>query len=185
MLDFVRNNGAKPRYRGNRLAFVAPDHASLSRLRDCIRTALAWNSIVEDVNGGRLNIDRLQEKQAKKEHQTSEEVLPKIARECYKWLLCPVMTTPTDRQPTVEAFTLNTSGSGYGAELERVCQENELIITAWSPIHLRNKLKELYWKDGKVVVGAMALWEGHAALLVPPPAEEQQGVGTGHHQRRG
>ena len=26
VLDYVRNNGTKPRYRGNRLVFLAPDH---------------------------------------------------------------------------------------------------------------------------------------------------------------
>ncbi len=168
VLDFIRNNGSKPRYRGNRLLFVAPDYASMSRLRDCVRTVLAWNSIVEDVKDGRLNIDRLQEQQAKKELQTAEDVLPRAARECYKWLLCPVMATPTDRQPTVEAFPLNTSGSAFGAEVERVCQENELIITAWSPIHLRTKLLELYWKPEKVATGALSFWEDMQRYLYLP-----------------
>ena len=168
VLDFIRNNGSKPRYRGNRLVFIAPDYATMSRIRECVRTVLAWNSIVDDVNDGRLNIDRLQEQQAKKELQTAEEVLPRAARECYKWLLCPVMATPTDRQPTIEAFPLNTSGSAFGAEVERVCQENELIITAWSPIHLRTKLQELYWKPEKVATGALSFWEDMQRYLYLP-----------------
>ena len=56
--------------------------------------ALAWGSIVDDVKEGRLNIDQLQKKQAEKELQTAEEVLPRVARECYKWLLCPCRTRP-------------------------------------------------------------------------------------------
>ena len=168
VLDFIRNNGPKPRYRGNRLVFIAADHASMSRLRDCARTVLAWNSIVEDVRDGRLNIDRLQENQAKKELQTAEAVLPRAARECYKWLLCPVMAAPTDRQPTVEVFQLNTSGSAFGAEVERVCQENELIISAWSPIHLRTKLQELYWKPEKVAIGALSFWDDMQKYLYLP-----------------
>jgi hypothetical protein len=168
VLTYVRNNGSKPRYKSNQLVFIAPDFGSLSRLRDCIRTALAWNSIVEDVNTGRLNIDRLQEQQAKKEFQTAEEVLPRVARECYKWILCPVMMSPTDRQPLVEVFPLNTGGSSFGTAIEHVCQENELIITTWSPIHLRNKLKDLYWKDGKATISAMQLWEDMQRYLFMP-----------------
>jgi len=168
VLEFVRNHGQKPRYRGNRLIFIAPDHASLTRVRDCVRTALAWNSIVEDVKGKRLNIDGLQEEQAKKELQSAEEVLPRVARECYKWLLCPVQATPADRQPTIEAFPLNTSGSTLGAEIQRVCHDNELVISAWSPIHLRDTLKKLYWKDGKDFVGAMAFWEDMQRYLYLP-----------------
>src|SRR6202011_4859053 len=32
-------------------------------------------------------------------------------------------------------------------------------ITTWSPIHLRSKLKELYWKSDKAVVKATDFWE--------------------------
>jgi hypothetical protein len=133
-----------------------------------VRTALAWNSIVSDVKEKRLNIDGLQEEQAKKELQSAEEVLPRVARECYKWLLCPVQATPADRQPTIEAFPLNTSGSALGAEIQRVCHDNELVISAWSPIHLRDTLKKLYWKDGKDAVGAMAFWEDMQRYLYLP-----------------
>jgi len=168
VLDYVRNNGSKPRYRGNRLIFLAPDMAILNRLRDVARTALAWHSIVEDVKEARLNIDLLQKKQAEKELQSAEEVVPRAARECYKWLLCPVQNTPTDPKITVEALPLNTSGATAGTEIERVCLDNELVITTWSPIHLRTKLKELYWKDGRTAVAAMTFWEDSLRYLYLP-----------------
>jgi predicted AAA+ superfamily ATPase len=173
VIDFVRNNGQKPRYRGNRLIFIAPDHSLLARVRDCVRTALAWNSIMDDVKGGRLNIDGLQEQQAKKELQSAEDVLPRVARECYKWLLCPVQASPTDRQPSIEPFPLNTSGSTLGAEIQRVCHDNELVISAWSPIHVRETLKKLYWKDGKVAVSAIAFWEDMQCYLYLPRLEDR------------
>ena len=173
VLDFVRNNGPKPRYRSNRLIFIAPDHASLTRVRDCVRTALAWNSIVMDVKEKRLNIDGLQEEQAKKELQSADDVLPRVARECYKWLLCPTQATPTDRQPTIEAFPLNTSGSAFGAEIQRVCHDNELVISVWSPIHLRDTLKKLYWKDSKDFVAAMAFWEDMQRYLYLPRLKDR------------
>jgi uncharacterized protein len=168
VLDCVRNHGTTPRYRGNRLVFIAADHATLTRARDCIRAALAWRSIVEDVSQGRLNIDLLQKKQAEKEAQTAEDVLPRVVRECYKWLLCPVQATPTDPKPAVEAFPLNTSGSALGSEIERVCVENELVIATWSPIHLRAKLKELYWKADKPAFGGLAFLEDTMRYLYLP-----------------
>lgn len=158
VLEYVRNNGAKPRYRGNRLLFLAPDHGALTRLRDCIRVALAWNSIVEDVAAMRLVLDNLQAEQAKKELKGAEEVLSRVARECYKWLLCPSQETPTGK-PIVEVFPLNTSGAALGPEIERVCLDNELVIATWSPIHLRTKLKELYWKADKPAIKADDFWE--------------------------
>lgn len=174
IVEFVRNNGTKPRYRGNRLIFIAPDQASLTRLRDSLRTALAWASITDDVKEGRLNIDRLQEQQAKKEQATAEEVLPRVARECYKWLLCPVMSQPTDKQIAVEAFPLNPAGNAYGSEIERVSTENELIISTWSPVHLRNKLRELYWKPEKPAVGAMVFWEDTQRYLYLPRLKNRE-----------
>jgi predicted AAA+ superfamily ATPase len=177
VLDYVRSNGTKPRYRGNRLIFLAPDMAVLARLRDTARVALAWGSIVDDVKEGRLNIDLLQKKQAEKELQSAEEVVPRAARECYKWLLCPVQNTPTEPKPTVEAFPLTSTGGSSGSEIERVCIDNELVITTWSPIHLQTKLKELYWKDGKAAVGAMAFWEDTLRYLYLPRLKNRDSLG--------
>ena len=77
--------------------------------------------------------DQLQKNQAEKELKTADEVLPRAARECYRWLLCAVQETPTDPKSTVEAFALTTTGGSVGSEIERVCGENELIIATWSP----------------------------------------------------
>lgn len=168
VLDHVRNHGTTPRYRGNRLMFLAPDHGALTRLRDCIRIALAWNSIVEDVAAMRLVLDTLQAQQAKKELQGAEDVLPRVARECYKWLLCPAQDNPTAAKPTVEVFPLNTGGAALGLEIERVCIDNVLVITTWSPIHLRDELKKLYWKADKSAFGAMAFWDDTMRYLYLP-----------------
>lgn len=167
VLDYMRNNGTKPRYRGNRLLFLAPDHGALTRLRDCIRVALAWNSIVEDVAGMRLVLDNLQAEQAKKELKGAEDVLPRVARECFKWLLCPSQDSPTGK-PSVESVALNTSGAALGPEIERVCIDNEWLIATWSPIHLRTKLKELYWKSDKPAVKAADFWEDTLRYLYLP-----------------
>lgn len=168
VLDHVRNHGTTPRYRGNRLIFLAPDFGALTRLRDCIRVALAWNSIVEDVGAMRLVLDTLQAQQARNELRGAEDVLPRVARECYKWLLCPAQDNPTAAKPTVEVFQLNTGGVALGPEIERVCIDNVLVITIWSPIHLRDELKKLYWKTDKPAFGAMAFWEDTMRYLYLP-----------------
>ena len=79
----------------------------------------------------------------------------------------------TDPKPTVEAFAVNTTGGSVGREIERVCVENELVITTWSPIHLRTKLKELYWKEGQPTAGAMAFWEDTLRYLYLPRLKER------------
>ncbi|WP_198953633.1 ATP-binding protein [Rhodopirellula sp. MGV] len=172
--NYLTNHGTSPRHRSNRLIFIAPDWGTLSRVNDCIRTALAWGSIVDDVKEQRLNIDRLQENQAKKELQTAEDVLPRVVRECFKWLLCPVKHKPTDSKTTIEAFQLNTSGGAFAPEVERVCVENELVISAWSPIHLRSKLQELYWKSDRPAVEAKTFWEDSLRYLYLPRLKDRR-----------
>jgi predicted AAA+ superfamily ATPase len=172
--EHLRSHGTQPRHRVNRLIFLAADHPVLSRLRDATRVALAWESIVDDVDEGRLNIDQAQRKQAEKELQSASAVLPRAARECFKWLLCPVQDDPTATKPTVEPFPLNTSSGTAPSELERVCRENELVIDEWSPIHLRAKLKELYWKEDKPAVEAKTFWEDSLKYLYLPRLKSRE-----------
>lgn len=173
-LEYTRNNGSKPRYRANRLIFLAPDQGALTRLNDVARVVLAWESIVEDIDDGRLNVDLLQKKQAEKEASSARDVLPRAVRECYRWLLCPSQDAATDPKPHIEAFPLNTSGGSLGGELERVCSDNELVISTWSPIHLRAKMKEFYWKDGKTSASAMAFWEDTLRYLYLPRLKDRE-----------
>lgn len=165
---YLVSHGSQPRHRANRLLFVAAECAVVTRLVDAVRTALAWDSIVDDVDTGKLNIDQVQKKQAQKELQSANDALPRVARECFKWLLCPVQDEPTAAKASIEAFSIATSGGSAGAELEKVCLENELVIEGWSPIHLRSKLKELYWKNGREAVEAKQFWEDSLRYLYLP-----------------
>jgi len=178
VLEIVHKNGSKPRYRANRLVFIAADRGGLVRLRDGVRTALAWGSIVDDVKNARLNIDRLQEDQAKAEQVRADGAVPKLARECFKWLLCPVMATATDKEASIEVYALPTGDGTYASEIERVCQDNELVISTWSPIHLRSKLRELYWKDATVAVRAAAVWEDMQRYLYMPRMKRRAALET-------
>ncbi len=173
VLAYVKSNGPKPRHKGNRLIFLAADHDAMVRLKDALRTALAWKSIVEDVENHRLNLDLLQAKQAKKELETAEAVLPRVARECFKWVLCPMQPAAT-KAPEVEAFAMNTTGSSFGVELERICRENELVIETWSPIHLRNTLKAIYWKEDRRTVHAKTFWEDSQKYLYLPRLKDHR-----------
>jgi uncharacterized protein len=166
--EHLRQHGSQPRYRRNRLIFLAADQSTITRLYEAVRIALAWQSIVDDIKEGRLNIDLLQKNQAEKELQSADDALPRVARECFCWLLCPVQHAATDPQIDIEAFKLNTSSGAIGSEIERVCLENELVIQTWSPIHLRNTLQELYWKADKTAIGAAEFWEDTLRYLYLP-----------------
>jgi predicted AAA+ superfamily ATPase len=174
VLEYLKLHGSQPRHRANRLVFVAADAGVLSRLRDATRTAMAWKSIVDDVDEGKLNIDQNQLTQARKEARAASEVLPRAARECFKWLLCPMQDDPMATMPKIESHTLNTTSGNARGELERVCRENALIIETWSPIHLRTELKSHYWKADKPAVGALAFWEDTLRYLYLPRLKSRE-----------
>ena len=129
----------------------------------------------------------MQKKQAEKELQSAEEVVPRAARECYKWLLCPVQNTPTDPKPTVEAFPLTTTGGSTGSET-RTClhrqRTGDYHLVSDSPA---NQAQELYWKDGKTAAGAMAFWEDTLRYLYLPRLKNRdslsQAIRTGAASR--
>jgi predicted AAA+ superfamily ATPase len=83
-LEYLRMHGGQPRHRANRLLVLAADQAVLGRLRDAMRVAMAWASIVEDADEERLNIDLNQRRQAEKEAQAAVAVLPRAARKCFR-----------------------------------------------------------------------------------------------------
>ena len=173
VLEFLREHGNQPRHRANRLLFVAPDQATLGRLRESVRTALAWESIVEDVKDGRLNIDQHQKRQAETDAKSAADLLPRIVQECFRWLLCPYQDDPKASEPQVEAFALNTSGSSVATEVARVCAENELVIDRWSPIHLREQLKSLYWKSDRASIRLGDFWEDSQKYVYLPRLRSQ------------
>ena len=123
---------------------------------------------MDDVDVGRLNIDQARKRQAEKEAKSAAEVLPRAARECFKWLLCPMQDDPTATKPSVEAHQLNTSSGTAATEFDRVCHENELAIEAWSPVHLRLALQNLYWKPDRPHANALAFWEDSLRYLYLP-----------------
>jgi hypothetical protein len=97
--------------------------------------------------------------------KAAADALPRVARECFKWLLCPVQDDPAASAPSIDVQPLGTSTGSAAAELDRVCQENAFVINAWSPIHLRDKLKEFYWKPDKPHASAAGFWEDSQRYL--------------------
>ncbi|CAK0738815.1 conserved hypothetical protein [Gammaproteobacteria bacterium] len=166
--EYLRSQGSQPRYRANRLIFMAADQNVRTLMSDAARSALAWDSLVDDEKEGRLDLDPSQKKQAEKELQTIQEAFPRIIRECYRWLLCPEQETPTAPLPTITVFSLNTTAGTMSSEIERTCIENELVLTSWSPIHLRTRLKELYWTPKQPAARAITFWEDTLRYLYLP-----------------
>lgn len=173
----LKNRGDAPRQKQNRLIFLAADYDHVERLRDQVRSMLAWKSIVDDLGAGKLNLDMLQAKQAQRGVDDANEALRRMVRETYKWLLAPVQEARPGKglsEVQWEHFPLNPGAANAAQEIERVMKDNELLITTWAPIHLASMLKSWFWKDGQPEANALEVWQKTCQYLYLPRLKDDQ-----------
>ncbi len=165
----LRNRGEQPRQKQNRLLFLAPDFDTVGRLKDQIRTLLAWQSIVADVEAERLILDTAQVRQAKEQVEQMEKVVGQTLREAYRWLMNPTEEFVRG-QPKLrwDAVALSATAPGLTREIEQRLREEDWLVTEWSPIHLRDLLERWYFKEGIVDVGAAKVWRDTCHYLYLP-----------------
>jgi predicted AAA+ superfamily ATPase len=169
--EILRSRGDQPRQKQNRLVFLAPDYDTVSRLKDQVRSMLAWQSIVSDYEQDRLNLDNYQKKQASQSLETARDTVGRVIRDAYKWVLAPMQEAKRGggvSEIQWEHFQLNPGAQNIAADIERVLKENELLISEWAPIHLANLLKTWFWKPDVQEVGAMDVWQKSCCYLYLP-----------------
>lgn len=169
--EILKNRGDQPRGKQNRLIFLAAEQDNVSRLKDQVRTMLAWESIVNDYKDNRITLDNLMARNATASLDQAKEALKRMIRETYKWLLAPVQTAITGRGLSDiqwEHFPVNPGTTNLTQEIERVLKDNELLITEWAPYHLSNMLKTWFWKDEIKEVIAQDVWQKSCCYLYLP-----------------
>jgi len=169
--EILKNRGDQPRGKQNRLIFLAAEQDNISRLKDQVRTMLAWESIVNDYKDNRITLDNLMARNATASLDQAKEALKRMIRETYKWLLAPVQTAVAGRGLSDiqwEHFPVNPGAVNLTQEIERVLKENELLITEWAPYHLANMLKTWFWKDDVKEVVAQEVWQKSCCYLYLP-----------------
>jgi predicted AAA+ superfamily ATPase len=177
----LKQRGEQPRQKQNRLLFLAPDYDVVSKLKDQVRTFLAWQSIVADIKEMKLNLDQFQARQANKSLAEAEDGVKQMNRQAYKWLLAPVEEwngKQSKFELKWESFQLNPGAQNFSQEIERVLKDNELLISQWSPVHLSNLLKKWFWKEGVSEVGALDVWQKTNQYLYLPRLKDDNAFRT-------
>ncbi len=179
-LEILKHRGEQPRFKQNRLIFLVADYDNVSRLKDQVRSFLAWRSIVADYKDNRIVLDNLMSRQAQAQLEQAEDTVRRMLRETYKWLLVPMQEAKPGKglsEVQWEHFALNPGATNLSQELERVLKENELLISAWAPIHLGKVLKDWFWKDGAdgvSEVSALTVWQQTCQQLYLPRILDDQ-----------
>ena len=174
--SILKQRGDQPRQKQNRLIFLAADYDTVGRLKDQVKSVLAWQSIVTDYRENRLVLDNLMAKNADGALSQAKDALQRMVRETYKWLLVPVQTQRAGNGMSEiqwEHFPINSGSQGFTQEIERVLKENELLITEWAPVHLANMLRTWFWKDNIKDVGAQDVWEKSCCYLYLPRLKDE------------
>ena len=169
--EILKTRGDQPRFKQNRLIFLAAADDTVSRLRDQVRSTLAWRSIVSDIKETKLNLDQIQARQASKTFDEANDALRRMIRETYKWIITPMQEAYPGKglsEIRWESFPINAGAPNLTQEIERVLRENELLITEWAPIHLAKVLKDWFWKDGVKETNALNVWQQSCQQLYLP-----------------
>lgn len=175
--EILKQRGDQPRFKQNRLIFLAADYDSVSRLKDHVRSFLAWSSIVADYKDNRIVLDNLMGKQAQASQEQAEGTMRRMVRETYKWLLAPMQEAHPGKglsEVQWEHFQLNPSAQNWSQEIERVLKENELLISEWAPIHLAKVLKEWFWKEDAKEANALNVWQQSCQQLYLPRLKDDE-----------
>ncbi|MDP3651114.1 MAG: DUF499 domain-containing protein [Rhodoferax sp.] len=169
--EILKARGDQPRFKQNRLIFLAADYDSVSRLKDQVRSTLAWQSIVIDIKEMKLNLDQFQSRQASKSFEDANDALRRMIRETYKWMVAPMQEARPGKglsEIQWEHFQVNPGAQNLSQEIERVLKENELLITEWAPVHLTKVLKDWFWKDDSKDTSALNVWQQSCQQLYLP-----------------
>jgi len=172
--EILKQRGEQPRQKQNRLIFLAADADNVSRLKDHVRSVLAWESIVSDYKDNRITLDNLMGNNASASLGQARDTLNRMLRETWKWLLAPVQHAGNLTEIAWEPYPINPGATNLSQEIERVLKDNELLITEWAPIHLANMLKRWFWKDGLAEVGAQDVWLKTCCYLYLPRLRDDQ-----------
>lgn len=173
--EILKNRGAQPRQKQNRLLFLAADYDMVPRLREQAKTYLAWESIVDDIAHEKLNLDLFQVKQAQNEKNNAKKGLAQLVQEAYKWLICPVEEFSRGKLSLYwEAVSVAPAATQWATAVENKLREEEWLIFEWAPIHLRNVLKQWYLKDEQIEVSALKVWQDSCTYLYLPRLLNEQ-----------
>ncbi|HSX80600.1 MAG TPA: DUF499 domain-containing protein, partial [Candidatus Saccharimonadia bacterium] len=138
---FLKRRGDQPRHQQNRLLFLVADYDSVGRLKDQVRSLLAWQSIVTDYHETKIVLDNLMARNAETALSQSQAAVQRMIRETYKWVLAPMQEALPGKgisEIQWEHFVLTPNAPDLMQEIVRVLKDNELLITDWAPIHLTN-----------------------------------------------
>lgn len=152
--DILMQRGSTPRVYRNTLVFLAADSRQLDNLKDAVRSALAWASIVKDDK--RLDLKTSDIALAGAKSAEANETLKTRLRECWCYLIYP-------HQESAQAEVEWASGKvpaqdGLLSRASKKLVSDEGLLPELGPTRLDRDLQRYIW-NGKPHLLLKDLWE--------------------------
>lgn len=147
--------GNMSRSHRNNLVFLAADRTRIEDLKQGMRQYLAWLSIYEQRE--ELNLDAYQRKQAETRRDEAKQSVEARIPETYIWLLVP--DQPESRGSVVidELRLQPQPNSTLSANASRKLRTEELLITQYAGVLLRQKMDQIpLWRGDHVSIKQLA-----------------------------
>ena len=163
------SRGAGDRTNQNMLVFLAPDSLRLAELMDAAAQYLAWKSICDDGEAGKLNLDSFQRGQARSQRDAADETVRVRVGETYIWLLVPEQADGTAKV-SLRTVKLSSGPDALAIRAGAKLRNEELFIVKFGGVNLRLALMQklgTYW-DAHHEVGLRELWSWFARYVYLP-----------------
>lgn len=171
-LKVLDQRGTQPRTRRNRLVFLAPELDALTRLRDQLRTVLAWESVLKSNELLELNLDGLQKQQASQALKQADRTLDQTLRETYRWALVPTQDARPGTTPSAirwESFALPTKSTNpITQDVEEQLVAEGVLLKKWAPLLLKKELDKWFWQGDTTSVEVQKVWDDFSKYLYLP-----------------
>jgi predicted AAA+ superfamily ATPase len=165
----LSSRGAGDRTNQNMLVFLAPDSLRLAELMDAAGQYLAWKSICDDGDAGKLNLDSYQRGQARSQRDAADETVRVRVGETYIWLLVPEQADGTAKVG-LRTVKLSSGPDPLAIRAGAKLRNEELLVVKFGGVNLRLALIQklgTYW-DAHHEVGLRELWSWFARYVYLP-----------------
>lgn len=152
--DILMQRGSTPRVYRNTLVFIAAESRQLDNLKGAVRSAIAWQGIVNDTE--RLNLTQSDSALAKAKLTEANETVKTRLRECWCYLIYPIQESA---QADVEwASGKVPAQDGLFARASKKLVSDEGLLPELGPARLDRDLQKYIW-NGKAHLLLKDIWE--------------------------
>jgi hypothetical protein len=152
--DILMQRGSTPRVYRNTLVFLSAESRQLDGLKDAVRSALAWESIVKDDK--RLDLKKSDIALAEAKLSEAKDTMKTQLRECWCYLIYPHQE---DAQSDVEWTSSKIPAQdGLLSRASKKLASDEGLMPELGPTRLDRDLQRYLW-NGKAHLPLRDLWE--------------------------